>query len=187
MLRAERDVRHARLPHVRRSPTLIAWLLAAALDTAHGAATSAPPAVHFTGEQTDGKAIRLPDDLHGKPVILVVSFTQEAGKRTDAWGDALQQHLGSRAAIVGVAVLDRVPGFLRGMIKRAIAKDVGPPEVGKPGFVTTTDAAALRAAAPPGNADDPVIYVLRSGGELTAVKRAAFSDAAEHDIELALP
>ncbi len=166
---------------------MIAWLLAAVVDSASGAAAASPPAVHFTGEQTDGKAIRLPDEMHGRTVILVVSFTQEAGKRADAWGDALQQHVGSRAAIVGVAVLDKVPGLLRGMIKNAIAKDVGPPETGKPAFVTTTDAATLRASAPAGSADDPVIYVVRPGGELAAVKRAAYSDAAEREIESALP
>ena len=55
------------------------------------------------------------------------------------------------------------------------------------GFVTTDDGRSLRAAAPAGNADDPVIYVFGAGADLKFVNRAAFSDDAEAQIENALP
>ena len=49
-------------------------------------------------------------------------------KRPKRWTEALQTDIGSRAAIVGVAVLDAVPGFARGFVQHAIDKQVGPPQ-----------------------------------------------------------
>ncbi len=127
-------------------------MLLAALAGAPPAASTPPATIHFAGETTDGTTVSFPDAAHGKALILIVTFTREAGKRAEPWSDALAAHALARASIVGVAVLDRVPGFLRGMIRKAIAKDVGPPQTGKPGFVTTIDAvrcAPRRQAATP--------------------------------------
>jgi hypothetical protein len=160
--------------------------LLAALDGPDSDVPGAAPGVHVRGETTDGRSVTYPDDAHGRPLVLIVSFTREAGDRTARWSDALSTSVGARAAIVGVAVLDGVPGFLRGMVKRSIDKEVGAPQPGKPGFVTTTDGRSLRAAAPAGTANDPVVYVFRADGTLVTAVRSPWSAAAEAHVENAI-
>jgi hypothetical protein len=147
----------------------------------------APIVIRFRGETTDGKTRTFPDDARGKPLVLVVGLTQKSAKATDMWSTDLQTHLGERATIVGVAVLDHVPGFVRGFVKKAIDKDVGPPMPGEAGFVTTFDGATLRACAPAGNADDPVIYVFRADGSVASTVREPYSTAAAKDVEETVP
>ena len=148
---------------------------------------AAPPRVYVRGETTDGRTATYPDDARGRPVVLIVSFSREAGDRTERWSDALCATIGTRAVLAGVAVLDGVPGFLRGMVKRSIDKEVGPPQPGRPGFITAVDGRALRDAAPPGSANDPVIYVFRADGTLVTAVRSAWNTAAEARVENAVP
>ncbi len=147
----------------------------------------APIVIRFRGETTDGKTRTYPDDARGKALVLVVGLTQKSAKATDEWSTDFQTHVGARATIVGVAVLDRVPGFVRGIVKKAIDKDVGPPTPGEAGFVTTFDGSALRAGAPAGNADDPVIYVFRADGSVASTVREPYSTAAAKDVEETVP
>jgi len=151
-------------------------------------ASPTPAAVlRFHGETTDGKSATYPDDARGKPLVLVVGFTQKSAKATDAWTEELEKQSGAHAAIVGVAVLDQVPGFVRGYVKKAIDKNVGPPQPGEAGFVTTFEGGALRASAPAGNADDPVIYVFRADGSVASTLRAPYSATAATQVESAIP
>jgi hypothetical protein len=163
------------------------FLAALAAPAPAAAASPAAPAVRFAGETSDGKPVEIPDEARGRVLVLVVGFTQKSAKATGDWGDALDAGLGRRVAIVAAAVLDKVPGFLRTFVKRAIDKDVGPPQPGHGIFVTTFDGRALRAAAPAGSEDDPVIYVFRPDGSLASVARTPYSASAAAELERSLP
>jgi hypothetical protein len=161
---------------------------AALAATAPASATSpSPPPIRFTGETTDGKSLEVPDEARGRILVLVVGFTQNSAKATTQWSEALDAGLGQRVAVVAVAVLDKVPGLFRTFVKHAIDKDVGPPQPGHGSFVTTFDGRALRAGAPAGNADDPVIYVFRPDGSLASVARTPYSAGAVSELERSLP
>lgn len=156
---------------------LVPLALLAALAPA-SAAPAPPAAPHFAGETTDGTSVRLPDAAHGKTLIVVVGMSQGSADATERWSKTLAAEDGARATVYGVALLDSVPGFARAWVKHSLAKRIGPPQPGK-GFLMTFEGRELRAAAPAGNPDDPVIYVYRPDGSLaTAVRRAYDGDAA---------
>jgi hypothetical protein len=156
-------------------------------DAAPATSASSSPPVQLVGDTTDGKHVTYPDDAHGKPLVLVVGFTQASGKATERWTEALQTDIGSRATIVGVAVLDAVPGFARGFVQHAIDKQVGPPKPGDAGFITTFSGGSLRKVAPDGDKDVPVIYIFRGDGTLATAKREPYAADAATEIEKAVP
>lgn len=158
----------------------------AGADSSPGPSATAR-AVRFEGETTDGRRVTLPDDERGRPLVVIVGFTRNSGDAVRRWSDALQADAGTRTAVYGVALIDGVPGFIRGFVRKAIDKNVGPPHAGKAGFVTTTEGRTLRATVPPGGNDDPAIYVFAADGSVRSVERAAFSAEAETRIEEAIP
>ena len=167
---------------------ILVFAAAAALATpAPQPAGAVPAGPHFSGETTDGKTIALPESAAGRALVVIVGMTQASAKATARWSEALAAEEGARAAIYGLAVLDAVPGFARAWVKRAIVKAVGPPQPGKAGFLMTFDGRPLRAAAPAGKADDPVLYIFRPDGSLAAATRRSFSEAAVAEVERALP
>jgi hypothetical protein len=163
---------------------LLGLLLA---DSSPATSSASATAVQLAGDTTDGKHVTYPDDARGKPLVLVVGFTQSSGKATERWTEALQTDIGSRAAIVGVAVLDAVPGFARGFVQHAIDKQVGPPKPGDAGFVTTFDGGSLRRAAPDGDKDVPVLYIFRGDGTLAFAKREPYATDTASEIEKLVP
>jgi hypothetical protein len=165
--------------------TVATLVLLAAGPPAPAVAPSAP-VWRLRGETTDGRAVVYPDDARGKPLVVVVGLTQASAKATATWTAELQSQVGARVAVVGVALLDQVPGFARGFVKRAIAKAVGPPQTGKAAFVSTFDGGSIRATAPAGDKDDPVVYVFRPDGSVASVAREAYSAGAETSVERAL-
>jgi hypothetical protein len=163
---------------------LLGLLLA---DASPAASASSAPAVQLVGDTTDGKHVTYPDDARGKPLVLVVGFTQASGKATERWTEALQADIGSRAAIVGVAVLDAVPGFARGFVQHAIDKQVGPPKPGDAGFITTFGGGALRKITPDGDKNVPVLYLFRSDGTLVTTLREPYASETAATFEKNVP
>jgi hypothetical protein len=157
-----------------------------AAETSPTASPAAAAVVRFRGETTDGRAVVYPDDARGRTLILIVGLTQKSAPGVSRWSDELQTLVGTRAKIVGVADLDQVPGFVRGYVKRAIDKDVGPPETGKASLVTTFDG-TLRASAPDGDATDPIIYVFRPDGTVVSVARETYTAERAASLEHEIP
>jgi hypothetical protein len=150
------------------------------------APTPAATVVRFHGETTDGRAVIYPDAARGRTLVLIVGFTQKSATAVSRWSDELQPVVGTRAEIVGVADLDQVPGFIRGYVKRAIDKDVGPPQAGKPSLVTTFDG-ALRATAPQGDATEPVVYLFRPDGTVVSIARETYTPDRAASLEHQIP
>ncbi len=158
---------------------LPALIFAAALPTA-----TAPAAerLRIVGKTTDGRTISLPDEGTGKPVVAVVGMTRNSSEQTARWSEALYAKLGAQDDVYGIALLDRVPGFARAFVTRAVAKAIGPPQTGHAGFLMAFDGTAVRRSAPAGKDDDPVIYVFDRDGKLVFSKRLGFADSAVDDV-----
>jgi hypothetical protein len=91
---------------------------AAAVALAQGPpAGSEPPKLH--GETLEGKAIVLPDAGAGKVTMIVVGASRKGGDRTGPWKDHFAADFGSNAHAdyYVAALLQRVPGMVRGMIR----------------------------------------------------------------------
>lgn len=76
-----------------------------------------------SGETVSGKRIVLAEALRGHTSVLVMSFSREAGSRSNAWVRADR----ADAALAGVtvykaAMLEAAPGLVRGVIKNSMRK-----------------------------------------------------------------
>ncbi len=115
-------------------------LLAGFVLLATSATAQAPvnriPEVHST--DLTGRPVNLPAMLQQKAGVLVVGFSRESREQATAWGTRLAGDFNSSSEVsfYELPVLDDVPRLLRGVVLRAIAKDVADP--GKPHFVPLT-------------------------------------------------
>jgi hypothetical protein len=98
-------------------------------------AGSKPP--QLRGETLDGKTIVLPDAAAGKITLLVLGASRKGGDRTGLWREHFAADFGSnpRADYYVAALLQRVPGLMRGMIRSGMRG--GTPPAGQ-GHVLTS-------------------------------------------------
>jgi hypothetical protein len=82
------------------------------------------------GESLSGKQVILPNGAHGKIALLVIGFTKKSSHATQAWGQRFKKDFGNdeRYVVYPVAVLEDVPGFIRGMVTSSIRRGVPPGE-----------------------------------------------------------
>jgi len=122
-----------------------------------------------SGETLNGRHVVLADAVRGHAVVLVFGFTKEAGDGCGAWAKAIRED----PSLAGVtlysgALLERVPGFMRGMIKAAMRKGVGAAE--QDHFVVLTQDEKLWRNYFGANADqdlkDPYVLLLDSSGQV---------------------
>jgi hypothetical protein len=77
------------------------------------------------GETLSGKQIMLADEVRGRAAVLVAGFSREGGSATGAWIKAIHGDSSlTGVAVYQVAMLAGAPGFIRGMIKSGMKKDV---------------------------------------------------------------
>ena len=76
--------------------------------------------------------------LQGKAGVLILGFSRESRDQAAAWGKRLASDFGDSSQVVyyELPMLEDVPRLLRGVVLRAIVKDVS--ERGKPHFVPLT-------------------------------------------------
>jgi hypothetical protein len=88
------------------------------------------------GETLSGKRIVIPDDARGKTALMVIGFTKKSSQATQAWGQRFKKDFGNdqRYVVYPVAVLEDVPGFVRGMVASGIRRGIPPAEQDR--FVT---------------------------------------------------
>ena len=88
------------------------------------------------GETLSGKQIVIPDDARGKIALMVIGFTKKSSQATQAWEQRFKKDFGNDQsyAVYPVAVLEAVPGFIRGMVTSGIRRGIPPAEQDR--FVT---------------------------------------------------
>ena len=67
----------------------------------------------------------IPENLLNSPSVFVIGFTKGSRKQTLAWTKALElRYATGTPKIYGVAVLETVPKFVRGFVKKMIKGDI---------------------------------------------------------------
>ncbi len=144
------------------------------------AAPNAPtlPAVH--AQLLSGTAVNLPEDLHGRPTVIVIGFSQGSREEVAAWGRRLAPDYRD-AQDVGyfeVAELEAVPRLLRGYVLKKIRETV--PERAQPHFLTVTEHEAEWKSATSfadSSKDDAYVVIVDPEGQVRYTTHGAVSDA----------
>jgi hypothetical protein len=128
----------------------------------------------------DGHPVSLPRDLPGRATILILGFGRHSKDATTAWEIPVRTRLAQTPAIgfYDMAMISEVPGFMRGMVLRAIKHDV--PDVLKPNFLPLTDGEdAWKQAAGYAKDQPEAAYVLLvdHDGRVVWTTHAAYSDS----------
>jgi hypothetical protein len=126
-------------------------------------ATPRIPAVHGT-TFSDAK-VDLPEALHGKLGILVLSFSQGSRDGVTVWGKKLAADFYDSPTVVyyEMPCLASVPKFMRGFVEGRIKASVS--DRGRPHFLPILDdEAAWRALVHYGAPDDAYILVVDGAG-----------------------
>jgi hypothetical protein len=118
------------------------------------------------GETLTGQKLVLADSVRNHPSVLIVSFSKEAGTAAGQWDKAVR----GDAALAGVgiydaAIIERAPGFVRGMIKSALRKQV--PSAVQPSFVVLTqEEAQWRSYFAVTSDNEPYVVLLDASGQI---------------------
>ena len=159
---------------MRRS---IAFAVALALaGTAAPAAATVVPKLEATS--LGGAHVVLPGAAGGKPFVLVVGYARESQASLQAWAHALAKALPD-TPLYATAVVVGAPGLVHGFISRAIRK-AAPPSVPSHDsrVLLTFDGTGWMQIAPPGNAADAAVFVIRADETIVDSTRSPFGDDA---------
>ena len=118
------------------------------------------------GETLTGHRILLSDALHGHTAVLIASFSREAGDGVAAWGRSLESDPAlAKAQVLQLIMLERAPGFLRGLIKNAMRKGMNAQQQER-AVVLTADEPAWRSFFQVTTENDPYVMVLDATGRV---------------------
>jgi hypothetical protein len=148
-------------------------------------AQSIPP-VHTAS--LAGNTVSLPDDLHGRTLILVLGFSRGSQDEVTAWGKRLAADYNDSAAIqyYELAMLASVPRPLRGFVIRSMKNSV--PSHAQPHFLPlTTDEDAWRSLTRYKSGDSAYVLVIDSIGAVRWQTQGPATDAAIHELKRHLP
>jgi hypothetical protein len=80
------------------------------------------------GETLSGQHVKPSDLVKGHTAVLIAGFSHEAGMHSGAWRKAVTSDPAMQGVLVlELAMLEKAPGLIRGMIKSGMRKDVSPP------------------------------------------------------------
>jgi len=146
---------------MRKSFLGVILLFAAAGLLGQSAALPATP-----GETLSGKRIVLAEALRGHAAVLVMSFSRDAGKECDLWGRLVRADPAmSGVAVVQVAMLERAPGFVRGVIKNGLRKGLSAAEQDR-SVILTQDEKLWRSYLGVTVDRDPYVVLLDAAGQV---------------------
>ena len=151
-------------------------LSAAALAVAQGPpAGSEPPKLR--GETLEGKAIVLPDVAAGKVTMLVLGASRKGGDRTGRWREHFAADFGSnpRADYYVAALLQRVPGMMRGMIRSGMRGGT-PPAARSHVLTSASDEDAWRKYLAMMDDSLPSVLLLDASGRVRWSYNGVFDD-----------
>ncbi len=118
------------------------------------------------GETLSGKRIVLAEATRGQPVVLVAGFSHEGGMGTGAWLKALKADPALSGIVVyQVAMLEKAPGFVRGMIKSGMRKGLTSAEQDR-SVVLTQDEQLWRDYFDVSDDKDPYVMLIGADGKV---------------------
>ncbi len=140
------------------------------------------PQVH--AQLLTGTPVNLPADLHGRPTVIVMGFSQGSREEVAAWGKRLapDYHDAQDVTYYEAAELESVPRLLRGYVLKKIKETV--PERAQPHFITVLDhESEWKAAAHFQAKDDAYVLLVDPAGQVLYSTHGATSDAAYGDLK----
>jgi hypothetical protein len=118
------------------------------------------------GETLSGKHIVLADATHGHTAVLVAGFSHEGGMGTGAWLKAVKADPAlAGVAVYQVAMLEKAPGFIRGMIKSGMRKGLSAAEQDN-AVVLTQDEKLWQSYFDLGDDKDPYVVLIDAEGKV---------------------
>jgi hypothetical protein len=150
---------------------------AAALALAQGPpAGSEPPKLH--GETLEGKTIVLPDAAAGKVTMIVIGASRKGGDRTGPWKDHFAADFGSNthADYYVAAMLQRVPGMVRGVIRSGMRGGT-PPAARNHVLTSASDEDAWKKYLAMTDDSLPSVLLLDASGRVRWSFNGVFDDA----------
>jgi ATP10 protein len=133
---------------------------------------------HTEAETLSGKKIVLPDALNNHPTIVVMGFTKRSQSQTSAWTTQLTKDYANEPRLqrYSIAVLDGVPGFIRGRVIASMRRGVSSDQQDT-FIVLTHDAKPWRDLAAITNADDAYVILFDSTAHVVAQTHGPVDDA----------
>lgn len=133
---------------------------------------------HTEAETLSGKKIVLPDAVTGHPALVVIGFSKRSQSQTSAWAAQLTKDYANEPRLqrYSIAVVDDVPGFIRGMVAGSIRRGV-PKEQQDTFIVLTHDAKPWRDLAAITNADDAYVILFDETSHVVAQTHGSVDEA----------
>ena len=123
-----------------------------------GAQQVIPP---IEGETLAGAKISLPAAAGGHPALLIVGFTRGSQEQTKAWSMRVR----GRFPAWSIAVLEDVPGLIRGMVARSI-RNATPKDQHGSFVLVSRGEKPLKQAAGFSRPDDAYLLVIDGSGAI---------------------
>lgn len=129
------------------------------------------------GETLSGKKVSLPAAAAGRSALLIIGFTHGSEAQTRAWS----QRVRDRFPVWSIAVLEDVPGLVRGMVKHGI-KSGTPKELYDHFLLVYHGEKQLKQAAGFDKPDDAYLLAIDKGGVITWRYHGPVTDAAVEQV-----
>lgn len=145
----------------------VVWLLAFGVLVAGSTAASVAQSMPATvGETLSGKKVKPADEVRGRAVILVAGFSHDAGVQCGAWMKAIEGDAALKQfSVYELAMLEKAPGMIRGMIKSGMRKGLSAAEEDQI-VVMTQDQEQWEKFFGVGDRGNPYVVVLNAQGDV---------------------
>lgn len=111
--------------------------------------------------------VNLPDDLKGRPAVLVLGFSKSSSRQIKPWADAIERDFpaDSKIALYQLPMLQELPHLLRGLVLQGMRKPLSPTE--RAHFVPVFDnEAAWKMVTHFAGPDDAYVLLVDSLGHI---------------------
>lgn len=145
----------------------VARLLALATLVAGSSAACVAQSIPATvGETLSGKRVKPAGEVRGRAVILVAGFSHDGGVRCGAWMKTIESDPALKdVPVLELAMLEKAPGIIRGVIKSGMRKGVSAAEQDRI-VVMTQDQPLWEKFFGVGDDKDPYVLLLNAQGEV---------------------
>lgn len=118
------------------------------------------------GETLSGKQITPSETVKGHTAILIAGFSHDAGTQAGAWRKAVESDPALKDVMVlELAMLEKAPGLMRGMIKSGMRKGVSATEQDRIVVMTQSESEWEKFFAV-GDDKDPYVMLLNPKGNV---------------------
>lgn len=127
------------------------------------------------GETLSGTKLSLPSAAQGKPALIVMTFSKEAGEASKPWCTRILKDF-PPAQLNQIAMLEKAPRLVRGLIRRGMRGDM-PTNLHARTILLYQGDAEWRQRLGIGNDRLPIVVVLDAQGRIAAQYAGNFDES----------